>query len=213
MKTDDLVTMLATNAGAVEPHSTERRLACSMALGAIAAVALMTIVLGVRTDLVTAVALPMFWIKFGFVASLSAAALAAVLRLSRPGARLGLVGAVLALPLFMMWGLGAITLAIADPVQRLNLVFGQTWLVCPFLIAMLSAPFLVTALWAVKGLAPTNLPLAGAAAGLLAGASGALVYSIHCPEMDAPFLGTWYVLGMLVPTLAGAMCGRRILRW
>ena len=64
-----------------------------------------------------------------------------------------------------------------------------------------------------EGLAPTRLRLAGAAAGLLSGAVGALVYSLHCPELAAPFLGFWYLLGMLIPTAAGALLGPRLLRW
>jgi hypothetical protein len=65
----------------------------------------------------------------------------------------------------------------------------------------------------MKGLAPTRLRLAGAAAGFVAGATGTLVYCVHCPEMAAPFLGFWYVLGMLIPTTVGALLGNRLLRW
>jgi len=68
-------------------------------------------------------------------------------------------------------------------------------------------------LWAIRGLAPTRLRLAGAAAGLLSGAVGALVYCLHCPELEAPFLGFWYLLGMLIPTAVGALLGPRLLRW
>jgi hypothetical protein len=65
----------------------------------------------------------------------------------------------------------------------------------------------------MKGLAPTRLALAGAAAGLLAGSAGALIYALHCPEMEAPFLAIWYLLGMLIPTAVGAAIGPRLLRW
>ena len=65
----------------------------------------------------------------------------------------------------------------------------------------------------MKGLAPTRLRLAGAAAGFAAGAIGALVYTLHCPELDAPFLAVWYVSGMLIPTVVGAFVGPRLLRW
>jgi len=40
-----------------------------------------------------------------------------------------------------------------------------------------------------------------------------LVYTFHCPELAAPFLGTWYVLGMLIPTALGAIIGPLVLRW
>jgi hypothetical protein len=62
-------------------------------------------------------------------------------------------------------------------------------------------------------MAPTRLRIAGAAAGFAAGAAGALVYTLHCPEMAAPFLGIWYVLGMLIPTAVGAALGPSLLRW
>jgi hypothetical protein len=112
-----------------------------------------------------------------------------------------------------IWLLAVITLARADAAQRAVLFFGDTWDVCPFLIAMLSVPTFVTAMWAMKGLAPTRLRLAGAAAGLLAGAVGALVYCLHCPEMGAPFIGFWYLLGTLIPTSVGALLGPQLLRW
>jgi hypothetical protein len=68
-------------------------------------------------------------------------------------------------------------------------------------------------LWALKGAAPTRLAWSGAGAGLLAGALGTLVYALHCPEMAAPFLAVWYLLGMAIPTAVGAALGPRLLRW
>jgi hypothetical protein len=65
----------------------------------------------------------------------------------------------------------------------------------------------------MRGLAPTRLRLAGAGVGLLAGAAGAFVYAFHCPELAAPFLGMWYLLGMAIPTALGALLGPRALRW
>lgn len=101
----------------------------------------------------------------------------------------------------------------APPAQRAELIFGESWNACPLYVALLSAPVFVAVLWAMKGLAPTRLALAGAAAGLLAGAVGALVYALNCPEMEAPFLGVWYLLGMLIPTATGTLLGPRLLRW
>jgi hypothetical protein len=31
--------------------------------------------------------------------------------------------------------------------------------------------------------------------------------------MAAPFLGVWYLIGMLIPTGVGAALGPRVLRW
>ena len=55
--------------------------------------------------------------------------------------------------------------------------------------------------------------MTGATAGRLAGGVGALVYTLHCPELEAPFLGVWYVIGMAIPSVIGALLGPRLLRW
>ncbi|MCX7143836.1 MAG: DUF1109 domain-containing protein [Proteobacteria bacterium] len=213
MKTDDFVTMLATGAGAVEPHAVARRYSMAIGGGLLAAALLMASLLGLRPDLAAAMLLPMFWVKFGFVAMLAGASLLFVLRLSRPGVRLEWAPGALVTPVLGMWLLAAAALAGADPVERSRLFFGDTWTSCPLLLAMLSAPVFVGVFWAMKGLAPMRLRLAGAAAGLLSGAVGALVYCLHCPELAAPFVGFWYLLGMLIPTSVGALLGPRLLRW
>ena len=61
---------------------------------------------------------------------------------------------------------------------------------------------LVAALGALREMAPTRLRLAGAAAGALAGGAGAAVYALHCPELGAPFVAVWYVLGMATTNAA-----------
>ncbi len=213
MKTDELVTMLATGADAVTPNAAARRYATAISWGALGATLLMAVLLGVRPDLAFAVLLPMFWVKLAFVACLAALSLLAVLRLSRPGLRLAWVPSALAAPVLGMWVLAAFVLLRADSAQRAQLFFGETWTSCPFLVALLSAPVFVALLWAMRGLAPTRLGLAGAAAGYLSGAIGALVYCLHCPEMTAPFLGFWYLIGMLIPAALGALIGPRLLRW
>jgi len=213
MKTDDLVSLLATGAGHVERHAASRRYAAAIAVGVVAAGLLMLRLLGVRPDLADAMQLPMFWAKIGYVGSLAVASLLAVVRLSLPGAHLDRVLIALAVPVVAMWSLAAYVLAGAEPGERMGLMLGSTWAVCPFLIAMLSVPMFAATLWVMRSLAPTRLPLAGAAAGLLSGTIGGLVYCLHCPEMAAPFIGTWYLIGMLIPAAAGAALGHRVLRW
>ena len=205
--------MRAGGAEGVEPDVLRRRYVTALGWGAFGAVLLMAITLGVRPDLAEATRLPMFWVKLVFPAALLAAALLAVLRLSRPGARLGNASAAIAAPVLAMWLLAAIVLLGAAPGERGELVLGQSAASCPFIIALLSAPLFVAAFWAMMGLAPTRLVLAGAAAGVLSGAGGALVYALYCPEMAAPFIGIWYLLGMLIPTVMGALLGPRLLHW
>ncbi len=213
MKTDDLISMLASGAGSVEPDVLRRRYTVALGWGAFGAMLLMAIMLGVRPDLAEAAWLPMFWVKLAFPAALFAGALFAVIRLSRPGVRLGRVPAAIAAPVLVMWLLAAVVLLGAAPGERDELVLGQSAASCPFIIALLSVPLFGPVLWAMKGLAPTSLALAGAAAGLLSGAGGALVYALYCPEMAAPFIGIWYLLGMLIPAAVGAAIGPSVLRW
>ena len=213
MRTDDLVAMLASGADAVDPHAAARRFASAIGWGALGSALLIGMLLGVRHDFGVAALLPMFWVKVAFVACLAGAGSLAVSRLSRPGRRLAWVTTALATPVLAMWLLAAYVLIRADPLQRAHLFFGETWTSCPLLIALLSAPVFVALLWALRGVAPTRPVLAGAAAGFLAGAIGALVYCLHCPEMAAPFLGFWYLIGMLIPSAFGALVGPRLLRW
>lgn len=213
MRTDELVALLATGAEAVDRRAAVRRGALAVAAAIVVAAILMAVWLGVRANLVQDLAVPMFWVKFAFVAWLAAAGWVAVARLGQPGARLAGVAPMLVAPVLAMWVLAAAALYGAAPAERTTLLLGETWRACPLNIAALAVPVFAAALWALRGLAPTRPALAGAAAGLFAGGAGALVYAFHCPELAAPFLGTWYVLGMLVPAAIGAIAGPRVLRW
>jgi hypothetical protein len=213
MKTHELVDMLARNAGAADPGVPARRLAVALGWGAFGTMLMMGLLLGVRSDLAQAVWLPMFWVKLAFPAALLSGALLAVARLARPGVPLARAPAAIAAPVAAMGLLGAAVLAIATPGTREALIFGESAASCPFTIALLAVPLFCAALWALRGLAPTRLVLAGAAAGLLAGAGGALVYALYCTEMAAPFIAVWYLAGMLLPAGAGALLGPRLLRW
>ena len=213
MKTDDFVALLASGNVAVAPHAPARRYATALGIGALGSVILMLVLLGPRFDLADALWIPMFWVKITFVAVLAFASVHLALRLARPGSGLRWVPSALAAPIIAMWLLAALLLIGVDSEQRYVLLFGNTSKSCPWLIALLSVPVFVAVIWAMKGLAPTRLRIAGGAAGLAAGAVGALVYCLHCPEMAAPFIGTWYVLGILIPTAVGAVLGPRLLRW
>jgi hypothetical protein len=109
--------------------------------------------------------------------------------------------------------LAALALTDANAAERTALVFGKTWRSCPLLIATLSVPTFVAMAWATKELAPTRLRLCGAAMGLASGGLAAVVYSLHCSEMSAPFIALWYLAGLLVPGAVGMLSGPRLLRW
>lgn len=213
MRTDDLIAMLARDPERVAAGVVGRRYAMALAAGGAGALLLMLTGLGLRPDLAQAVRDPAFWLKFSLPAALSAAALHAAVRLARPGMRVGVAAEAMLAPIGAVWVLAAVVLISAAPGERMALVLGETWAACPISIALLSVPVFAGAFWAMKGLAPTRLALAGAVSGLLAGSLGAVVYSLHCPEMAPPFLATWYLLGMAIPAAAGAAAGPRLLRW
>lgn len=212
MRTDDLIAVLATQPGA-DAAAAGRRFLARLAPGPVVALLLMLVLLGPRPDLEAAMALPMFWMKLALPASVAIAAWLLLWRLGLPGVRLGRGPVAVATPLAIAWLAGALVLWNAPASERLGLVLGQTWLQCPVSITLLAVPALGFSLWALRGMAPTRLPLAGAAAGLFAGAAAAFAYAFHCPELQAPFLAVWYVLGMLVPAALGALLGRRLLHW
>ena len=116
-------------------------------------------------------------------------------------------------PVLLIWGAALIVLYLAPAPERLDLLLGLSWKECPFNIALLSVPGFFAVMWAMRGLAPTQPRLAGAIGGLLAGSVATVAYCLHCPEMGVPFWAVWYLLGMLLPSLVGALLGPRLLRW
>ena len=213
MDTEQLIAMLAREPQPVPGGAVRRRYGVSLLAGGAGAVILLLAFFGVRADLAVAARDPMFWVKLAFPLVLSVAALLAATRLARPGVRAGHAAEAVLAAVGAIWVLAGATLLAAAPGERIGLVLGQTWASCPISIAFLSVPAFAAAFWAMQGLAPTRPRVAGAYSGLLAGALGAVVYCLHCPEMAPPFLGTWYLLGMALPTAAGAAAGPALLRW
>ncbi len=213
MKTDDLIAILARGVAPVDAQAPRKRFQSALVWGVLGALAVMLSGYGVRHDLAQAATSPMFWVKLAYPLAMAIPAMLLTLRLSRPGMPLGKAWTALPLPWLVIAGLAIATLANTKPDERLLLVMGKTWLSCAFNIACVSAPVLAGMLWAVKGMAPTRPALTGASAGLASAAAGAVVYTLHCPEMQAPFLAVWYMLGMLIPTAVGAVIGAKLLRW
>jgi hypothetical protein len=118
----------------------------------------------------------------------------------------------LVVPMILLLAVAVVQL-MEPGVNRHHLVMGDSWRVCALDILTLSVPLFVTMFWALKKLAPTRLGIAGAGAGLLAGAAGASVYAFHCVEYTAPFILIWYTTGIAAAALIGAALGRWALRW
>ena len=213
MKTDDLIQSLSGDLKPAPPGWAARRLALGLGAGALASTVLMVVWLGVRPDIMAALQTPMFWIKFAYAALAGVVLAAATSRLSRPGARLGGLAVAIALPFVLMGAMGAMRLAMAAREAWAALLMGDSVEVCSWRIFVIGLPVLAGAVWAVRGLAPTRLTLAGLAAGGAAGAISAVIYGFHCNESAAPFVAVWYTLGMAAVAALGGVLGARLLRW
>jgi hypothetical protein len=189
------------------------RLTAGGGAGVLVSALLMLLLLGPRPDFTQAAITPMFWLKAGYAFVLGAIGFWAAGRAARPPSAAGRRLLWLLAPLTAVAVLAAAQLAAASAPLRGTLVMGGSATSCPWLIVLLSiAPF-IGITWAMRGLAPTRLPLAGAVAGLAAGGAGAFVYAMHCTESGAPFLALWYTLGVAIAGLAGVALGPRLLRW
>lgn len=213
MKTDDLIAMLSSGPDVGIAARPVAATVLPLFGGLLASTLLMLCLLGLRPDLAQAAFSPAFWLKLVFSAALACAGWLAVKRLAAPGARTAMLPLYLGGPVLLMWmAAGAVWLQAPSGV-RADLFWGSTWRYCPLLIGLLSLPVFAAALRIMRGLAPTRLRLAGAAAGCFAGAAAAVVYCLHCPEMSAAFVGSWYLLGILLPTALGSIVGPRALAW
>ena len=212
METDALIDSLSADLVPVAPGATARRLGLGLGLGAVASAALMLGWLGPRPDIAHAVATPMFWVKLGYAAVLGLVLSIALGRLARPAAKVGALGAMTAAPFLVLAVMAALRLAAAEPGAHAQLLMGGSASLCPWRILLLSLPLMAGAVWALRGLAPTRLTLAGLVAGGCAGGFGAAIYAIACDETAAPFVAVWYTLGMLLAAALGGL-GSRWLRW
>jgi hypothetical protein len=213
MKTDDLISRLAHEVEPVRRGAMERRVLAGVGLGALASVVLVIAWLGVRPDLATAMHDFPFWMKWGYTLSLSVAALALIGQLARPERRPLRALWLMAIPIVLLACVGLLELARTPPADWLAMWLGHSWRTCPTRVLGLAIPIFIGLLWSFRRLAPTRLRAAGAAAGLASGAFAATVYCLHCPEVSAVFVLTWYSLGILLATLLGALLGPRLLRW
>jgi hypothetical protein len=213
MKTDALIERLSQNAEPVSAGMVLHRLSLGVGLGCAASFALMVAWLGIRPDLMTAMSTGAYWMKFFYTLLFAISALWTLERLSRPGTGARMQMILEALPFAALAAWAAMRLMMAPAQIRMPMLMGSSHLVCPWRIATLALPVFAGVLWSLRGLAPTRPWIAGAAAGLLAGAAGAFIYAFHCDENAAAFVALWYTLGIVAVGALGAFAGRLLLRW
>lgn len=211
MRTEALIDMLAKGAGPAPREPVARRLLPVTLAGLIVSSLLALWIIGPLPSDMFHTLVP--WMKLAYALALVGGAALLTSRLARPIARLQVPAAVVLAVIGAMVATGAVSLSMTPEDARAQAVFGQTWLVCPWVLMGISTPALVGILWVLRCLAPTQLRTAGFAGGLLAGAIGAAGYSLACPESSAAFVAIWYTLGILLTGVVGAAIGGRVLRW
>lgn len=213
MKTDDLITSLALDLPPTSQSDVDRRVLLFMLPAGGVALAGVVWWLGLRPDLMSAVAGPTFWAKAAYTAALCGAGFWLLDRLGRPGASTRRPTILLAAILAVAAGWAVVELLGAAPDARMDMVMGRSARVCPtniLSLGALAAPFIF---FAARRFAPVKPAFAGAAAGLLTAGLAATAYGLHCPEHTAAFVAVWYTLGMGLVAALGAVLGRFAFRW
>lgn len=149
-----------------------------------------------------------FHFKIATMALLAAGAFLALRQQGIPGSDARLIWAVLPGPLALL------LLAVFDrsgfPLLGRD---AASVPICFFAILGAALPALLILVWIMRGGVVTRPGAAGACAGLLAGALGAAAYAIACRNDGAAFVFLWYGLAIVTMAAAGALAGRRFLRW
>jgi hypothetical protein len=210
---DDLIARLSADLRPMPRAMLPLRLVLAVAAAATVSMLLMMPWIGLRPDIATAWLDPIFWVKFGYALLLAAGGFWAVERLARPGGSMRGAAIAVAATFAGAVAIGIAQMMLSPPEMMRTLMMGGTALVCPFYIVAISAPVFIATIAVMRRLAPTNLTLAGLAAGLLSGGAGAWVYAFHCGENGLPFLAMWYTLGVAAVAAIGALTGRWLLRW
>ncbi len=213
MKTDDLIKVLVADNGSVEPPIS-RTVLLALAAGCGLAAATFMGALHVRPDFAFAILNdPRFAFKFVFTASLAIAALILLRRLVRPDGKVRPVMALLLAPVALLGA--AVSLEVMSTPRELWAAhaMGMMPLSCMKFIPILSLGPLAALFVALRHGATSSRMATGAVAGLLAGAIGATLYASFCTDDSPLFLAIWYVIGIGVVTVCGAVLGPRLLKW
>jgi hypothetical protein len=213
MNSQDLIAALARDVPVVPRHALGRQVGLGLAGGMLVTLALVATVLGIRSDLWTALHGTALWTKAIYTVALGLCATAATLRLARPDGTPGRWAMLIWLPVAALALVSLGELAMAPRAAWLALWLGQSWTVCSRNVFLLALPIYAGLMWACRRLAPTRLRLSGAWAGIAAGGWGAALYCLHCPETAPVFVMTWYSLGVIAAALVGWLLGPRLLRW
>jgi hypothetical protein len=212
MKTSDLIRALAAD-NDVRAMPPGRALALALIPCAAIALSLHLAILGLRPHLLSLLADPRLLFKIGFTLLLAALSGRIVLPLAKPGSGARRCALDLAIVPVLLGAAIAAELIVVPPALWGQRLIGSNAVFCLVSIPFLAALPLAGILFALRHGAPGQPAVAGAAAGLFAGAIGAACYATHCPDDSPLFVAAWYTLAIGIVTAAGAIAGKRLLRW
>jgi hypothetical protein len=210
-KTDELIRSMAMEAGLGHAHAGiwfERRLALAAAAALAIGAGLAILLFGIAPALATGEPSAWLWHKVACALTLAAAGFLLVRSMARPDGSGWPVAALV--PGAALLAFGGITDQSGFPVMGQS---GQSVPICLGAIVLLSLPGLTLILGVLHTGAPTRPTMAGAAAGLMAGALGAAAYAIACKNDGGLFVATWYSTAIVIAGAVGAVAGRRVLSW
>lgn len=211
MRTDELIRALAAD-GARPVVPIERWLTGALLAGIALSAGLFLAALHARPDIALAVYTPAFCFKVVITLSLAATAAFVLSDAARPMPRIRWRGALLLAPVLLVAGV-AFELVTVPAHSWSTRLLGHNATHCLSLIPLLAIAPAACLLAALRRGAPARPALAGGIAGLLAGAVGATLYALTCPDDSALFVATWYSIAIVAVTAASAYLGSRILRW
>lgn len=212
MQTDKLIEALTADHDK-RSKSLFSGIALALLIAAPFAISMFAMWLGIRPDIAAVAAKPFFLLKFAVTIALFLAAGSIAMRLARPAQPLGFSRWLLVLPAILLAAGIVGDLSIAQSRSWAERMIGNNARVCLMAIPMLSLPFLVAALVALRQGASTRPAVTGAAAGLLASAIGATLYAAHCGDDSPLFVAVWYLIAIAIVAGAGALAGKWLLRF
>jgi hypothetical protein len=212
VKTGDLIRALAADSE-VHPMPPGRALALALIPGVATALGFHFAILGLRPHFLALLGEPRLLFKLCLTVLLVALSVPLVLRLVRPGAGVRRAALMLAIVPALLAAANLAELLAFPAAEWGQRLVGANAIICLKSIPFLSAAPLVAALLALRQGAPEHPALAGAAAGLFAGAIGAACYATHCPDDSPLFVAAWYTLAIGFVVAIAAAAGSRVLRW
>lgn len=165
-----------------------------------------------RVDIVPAFSTAPFLFKVALMLVLTASCVVAFVDAARPVPAPG--RRWILMPALLLLGAGVLVELLTVPSQAWSTrLIGHNAAHCLTFIPLISLAPLVCLLVALRSGAPRHPTLAGASAGLLAGAVGATVYALTCPDDSPLFIAAWYSVALAIVTTISAAIGKRLLRW